>query len=74
MGKIGDDKKNHIIAFSFIYFSLEPFFGWIAFVFIVFLAAMVEVIDFLSKKGEPSFYDFIASIVIPLWYFSLNLF
>ncbi|PZW41629.1 hypothetical protein LX95_01310 [Mesonia algae] len=65
MNSIGDDKKNHIIAFSIAYLALEPFLGFIAFLLVVFAAALVEFIDFIGEKGEPSVLDFLASIILP---------
>jgi len=67
MGKIGDDKKNHIIAFTLIYLVIEPYLGSVwALGVTALLAAIVEFIDFAGKKGEPSVLDFVASIALPL--------
>lgn len=73
MNRLGNDIKNHIIAFNLAYVILEPFIGFWALLVIILGAATVEIIDLLGKKGQPSVWDFIASIAFPLIHTFLTL-
>jgi hypothetical protein len=73
INKMGDDKKNHLIMFTLGYLSLEPFINIWALLITIIFAGLVEIYDKFSDKGEASFMDFIASIVLALLHTLLTL-
>lgn len=73
MNSLGNDKKNHVIAFTLAYLVLVPFIGIWALLVVSLGAAAVEVIDLVGKNGEPSVLDFIASVAFPLIHTFLTL-
>lgn len=62
-----NDKGKHAILGTLIYLG-----GWalfnslIALVIVTIIGALVEIHDYLSKKGTPEFFDFLATVAIPI--------
>lgn len=61
-----NDKGKHAILGTLIYLGIWAFFSsLIALIVIVTIGALVEIYDYLSKKGTPELLDFLATVVIP---------
>jgi hypothetical protein len=61
---IAIDKKDHVLLGIIIGFPLVVFLGFYGGLFAIFLVGMKEVIhDWSFKKGNPEWWDFIASAI-----------
>lgn len=61
------DKYKHAIFGTLIYLGIWAFFSsLIALIVVLIIGALVEIYDYLSKKGTPEFFDFLATVAIPI--------
>ena len=68
------DKKDHIILGIIIGFPLVMLFGWVGGLVGIILVGAKEIIhDWLLKKGNPEWLDFIASAIPIIMFMILKL-
>lgn len=61
-----NDKGKHAIVGTLIYLGVWYAFGSLAAIlFTVAVAGLVELYDYVSKKGTPELLDFLATVAIP---------
>ena len=72
--KILNDKENHALWGTVIFLFLSILINMHVSLFItIFVASLIEVVDFVTKKGQFEIADFVYTILIPVVIFLTNL-
>ena len=73
INSIAIDKKDHVLAGIIIGFPLVFLFGFYGGLIAIFLVGMKEIVyDWFLKKGNPEWWDFIASAIPVVMFMVLN--